>query len=596
MRRSGPRPRTGVLLCTCREELSGSLDFEALRARAQRLPGVVAARVVTELCGREGERAAREFVEKSGLDRVVVAACTPRLYEETISGALAAAGLNRHMVEMVNLREQCAWAHRSRERATEKAAAMVSAAAARAAELEPLEAAPAALTRAALVLGGGVAGMQAALDLARAGNRVYLVEVSGALGGRTYRLSSTFPTQECKPDGCCAHSCRDCVLTPRVEEVLRHPLIEVLLNSRLRGLAGPFGSYTAAIETPGGLREVQVGAVVVATGSRLIDPRLFPELGYGVHPDVVTSLELEEMLVAARAGGGGLRRPSDGSLPRVFNFIQCVGSRDATGRGRAHCSLVCCTYAIGQAKELKRRDPGARVYIHYIDLRGPYRGFEEHYREAREMGVEFVRGRVAEVRRTGGGLVVVAEDIDTGRLLRIRSDLVVLSVGQEASEGTEELSRVLRVPLDRDGFLREYNASFDMLNRRGVAVVGCAAGPRGIRYSVEDARAAAAALSALLAPGEVPASAVRAEVDEGRCSGCRQCEALCPTGAISMRPVQDRRRGTKRWVARVSPQQCSACGACAVACPSKAVSVRGHRPRQLMEQIEGFSDAIEVRR
>ncbi len=586
MRPSAPRPRTGVLLCTCRGELSPRLDLEALRAGAARLPDVVAVECLSELCGPGGRQRALELVRENRLDRVVVAACTPRLYEELITGELARAGLNRHMVEMVNLREQCAWPHGRGEGSTEKAMAMLRAAVARAAELEPLEPAVAHVSRAALVIGGGVAGMQAALDLARSGVRVYIVEAAGALGGRTYRLSSTHPTQECKPDGCCIHYCRECVLTPRVEDVLGHPLIEVFLNSRLRDIGGVFGDYTAVVEAPGGRRELKVGGIVVATGSRLIDPRRFPELGYGSHPDVVTSIELEELLVAARSGDGALRRPSDGKVPRVFSFVQCVGSRDSTGRGRSHCSIVCCTYAIGQAKELKRRDPGARVFIHYIDLRGPYRGFEEHYREAREMGVEFVRGRVAEVRRSGGGLVVVAEDIDTGRPLRIPSELVVLSVGQEASEGTEELSRLLRVPLDRDGFLREYNPSFDMLMRRGVAVVGCAAGPKGIRYSVEDARAAAASLTPLLSPGEALASAIRADVDELRCSGCRQCELLCPTGAISMKQLADHRRQEKRWVAGVSPQQCSACGACSVACPSKAISVRGQRMRQLMEQIE----------
>ncbi|MEM4728668.1 MAG: CoB--CoM heterodisulfide reductase iron-sulfur subunit A family protein [Thermoplasmata archaeon] len=588
MRAATPRPRIGVALCTCRGEISGGLDLTHLKAAALRLPDVVAVEEAGELCTKEGQEWLREFILRNRIDRVVIGGCTPRLYEDTVARALVSVGLNRHTMEMVNLREQCVWPHRDKARATEKAELMLSAAVARASSLEPLEPCPAPVTKAALVLGGGVAGMQAALDLARLGARVYLVEATGGLGGRTYKLSTTFPTQECKPDGCCIHYCRECVLTPKIEEVLQHPRIEVLLNSRLKELSGGLGAYRALLATPTGQIEVMVGVIVVATGSRLIDARRFPELGYGIHPDVVTSLELEEMAVEARKSDGAIRRPSDGKIPNTISFIQCVGSRDTTGRGRAHCSLVCCTYAIGQAKELKRRLPGARIYIHYIDLRGPYRGFEEHYLEARQMGIEFVRGKVAEVKKSGGGLVVVAEDIDTGRLLRIRTDLVVLSVGQEASDGTDELSRLLRIPLDRDGFLREYNPAFDMLKRKGVAVVGCAAGPRGIRYSVEDARAAAAALGELLAAGEIEAEAVRAEVDESRCSGCRQCEALCPMGAITTKPRVDHKRGVKRVVASVSPAQCSACGACATACPSKAIAVRNHKLRQLMDQIEAL--------
>jgi heterodisulfide reductase subunit A len=205
------------------------------------------------------------------------------------------------------------------------------------------------------------------------------------------------------------------------------------------------------------------------------------------------------------------------------------------------------------------------------------------------MGIEFLRGRVAEVTTEKGGLVVVGEDIDTGKLLRIRTDLVVLAVGQEAAEGTENLSTTFHIPLDTDGFLREYNPAFDMLRRKGIAVAGCAAGPKGIRYSVEEAKAAAAALNELLRSGEVPVPDVRAEVDEGRCSGCRQCETLCPAGAISMKRLADHRRNTRRWVATVAPSQCASCGACAMACPSKAILLSNYKMKQLLAQIEALT-------
>jgi heterodisulfide reductase subunit A len=196
---------------------------------------------------------------------------------------------------------------------------------------------------------------------------------------------------------------------------------------------------------------------------------------------------------------------------------------------------------------------------------------------------------VAEVTMGKDGLVVVGEDIDTGKLLRIGSDLVVLAAGQEAAFGTEELSRVFRIPLDTDGFFKEYNPAFDMLHRKGIAVVGCAAGPRGIRYSVQDAKAAAAVLNELMRSGEVPLPDVKAEVDEARCSGCRQCEKLCPAGAIVMKQLVDHRKGTRRWVAYVNPSQCASCGACAMACPSKAILLSNYKMKQLLAQIEALT-------
>jgi len=589
MRASEPKVRIGVFFCACHEEISRGLDMVSLRQYAAELPDVVMTGGCEALCTKEGQKSIENAINEHKLDRIVVAGCSPRVYEDIVGRALVTAGLNRYMFDMANIREQCVWPHRDKKKATEKAKLLVAAAVARASVLEPLHGARIGMKRAALVLGGGVAGMQAAIDIADGGNQVYLVEATDRLGGRTYRLSTTFPTQECKPDGCCIHYCRECILTPKLEDVLQHPRITVFMNSKLVDFKGVFGNYTAKVKTPSGEQELEIGVVVVATGSKTVDPSRLPEFCHGMSKDVVTFLELEEMLVESRKSDCELHRPSDGTLPKTINFIQCVGSRDTTGRGKAHCSLVCCTYAIGQAKELKRRYPEARIFIHYIDLRGPYRGFEEHYRDAREMGIQFVRGRVAEVAKEKAGITVVGEDIDTGKLLRIKSDLVVLAVGQEAAEGTEKLSGLFRIPLDTDGFFREYNPAFDMMKRKGISIIGCAAGPKGIRYSVQDAKAAAASLNEFLKSGEVPVQPIRAQVDEGRCSGCRQCESLCPAGAIVMKRVHDKKSDTTRWVAFVNPSQCVSCGACAMACPSKSITLSHYKLNQLLSQLDALT-------
>jgi len=589
MRATEATARTGVLFCSCRGEISSGLEYEALKAYAKDLPDVAFVGETAVLCDKKGQDELLKMIKDNKLDRVVVAGCTPRVYEEMVGRALVAAGLNRYMFEMANLREQCVWPHRDKKRATEKAKLMLASAVGRASMLEPLHGGRIGMKRSALVLGGGVAGMQAALDIADDGNEAHLVETKGELGGRTYQLSTTFPTHECKPDGCCIHYCRECILTPKTEDVMQHPRITVHLRSSLEEFKGVFGNYQVKLKTPEGIKEIEVGTVVLATGSQVVDPNKLPEFGYGKHKDVVTFLELEQIIVAARSGDNELHRPSDGKIPKVIDFIQCVGSRDTTGRGKAHCSLVCCTYAIGEAKELKKRYPDAQIFVHYIDLRGPYRGFEEHYREARDMGIHFLRGRVSEVIAGKDGLVVVGEDIDTGKLLQIRSDLVVLAVGQEASTGTEQFSQTFRIPLDSDGFFKEYNPAFDMLHRKGIAVVGCAAGPRGIRYSVQDAKAAATTLNTLMRSGEVPVPAERAEVDDQRCSGCKQCESVCPAGAIVMKKVSDHKRGSSRWVAYVNPSQCVACGACAMTCPSKAILLSNYKMKQLLAQIEALT-------
>jgi heterodisulfide reductase subunit A len=243
-----------------------------------------------------------------------------------------------------------------------------------------------------------------------------------------------------------------------MEEVLQNKNIEVLLKSEVEDITGGFGARHVRVKTPTGPNEFDVGTIIVATGSKTFDPNRIPELRYG-NPDVVTTVELEQLIVKQREKGGGLRRPSDGKIPKTVNFIQCVGSRDKT-KGNLHCSLVCCTYAIGQAREIRRMNPDANVYIHYIDLRGPYRGFEEFYDAAKEEGINFVRGRISEIVEDKGKIYVRALDTDSDTLLNIDSDLVVLSVGQEPADGSDKLAKMLHIQTDIDKFMKDINPMF----------------------------------------------------------------------------------------------------------------------------------------
>jgi len=574
------RKGIAVFLCNCRDEIGKYLDLEAVAAELKKDPRVTLVIIHDALCSREGQKFLKDEFKNRDFERVAVAACSPNIQGLIVSKALEDAGLNKYLFEQVNIREQCAWVHPDKKAATKKTKTLMKGAIARAEKLVPLEDIDIPIKNSALVIGGGVTGMRAALDIANAEFKVYLLERSGELGGRTYKLSMTFPTHNCGI--CCMQYCKECVFTPKIEEVLQNENIEVLLSSEIEDLSGGFGSRHVKIKTPAGSREIDVGTIIVATGSKTFDPKRIPELRYG-NPKVITTEELEHILVEEREKGEGLRGLSDGKTPKTINFIQCVGSRDKT-KGNLHCSLVCCTYAIGQAREIKKINPNADVYIHYIDLRGPYRGFEEFYQAAKEEGINFVRGRVSEVVEDRGKVFVRAADTDSDTLLNIESDLVVLAVGQEPAEGSDKIAKMLHIQTDIDKFMKDINPMFPPEFRRGIYVAGTAQGPKGIRYSIEDAKAAAASAVELMEKGTIKFPRIVAFVDEERCRGCGQCEKTCEYEAISV--VKDEKKGV--LVSKIDEIRCEGCGQCAVVCCNKAITINNFR----LEQVEAMIRAI----
>jgi heterodisulfide reductase subunit A len=578
--------KIAVFICSCNNEIGKNIDLEELEKCISTDPKVVIVKRHDSLCQKEGQDFLKNEIESSKADRVVVAACTPRTYEEINRNSAESSGINQNLYEQTGIREQCEWVHANKEMATTKALCLTKCAIAKVALSQAIEEEDIQIkNNKVLIIGGGVSGMKAALELTRKGIHSIIVERGKELGGLTSKLSPG-ALAEMKAE------------IPTAEEVLNNDKIEVLTESEVKEINGGLGNYQVFLESKGIKVEVEVenteettdnedtrdknilevGGIIVATGSTIFDSHRIPELGFE-YDDVITSLDLEKMLAAQE-----IKCPSNGSVPKRINFIQCVGSRD-DNKGNSYCSLVCCTYAIRQALDIKTLNPDIQVYVHYMDLRGPYPGFEESYQEAQLKGIQFIRGRVAEVQKVNDKLVLRAENMDLGEPFDWKSDLIVLSVGQEPSRGNNELSEMLHIPLDVDGFLGEYNYRWDIIDRRGISVVGTAQGPRNIRHALTDAKRSAHELAELFEFG-AKTKEVHSVIDPSRCKGCGICEALCPYEAITLNTIADYETEEIRKVSEVNINACQGCGACTMACPCNVPVLSHFTADQILAEIE----------
>ena len=581
---SGEPPRIGVFICRCGINIGGVVDVPAVAAYARELPDVVHAEENLYTCSQDTLRRIRARVEELGLNRVVVAACTPRTHEPLYRETIREAGLSPFLFEMVNIREQDSWVHRAEpERATAKAQELVKMAVARARLLQPVGRQRFDVVAEALVIGGGLAGMTAALSLADQGFRTCVVEREAELGGHLRHLR--YALGEVQPPA---------LLASLEERVRRHPAIRVYTRATVQRLDGRVGRFTSVVQVAGDSPEevhVTHGALIVAVGARAAQPEGYL---YGEDARVVTQTELEEML-------GDWHRPRS-DLPSRIVMIQCVGSRTL---GRPYCSKVCCPQAVKNALKLKALVPEAEVYVLYRDLRTGGL-LEDHYRRAREAGVRFLRydaERPPEVRRKrtapaltptlsqgerGEGappanheLEVLVELPGRAAPLRLPADLVVLSEGVAAGEH-EALAARLKLPLTEDGFFLEAHPKLRPIDfaADGVFLCGLAHSPQTIPDVIAQAEGAAARAATLLSREALESTGVVAVVDERRCTGCGVCVTVCSFEA--------RRLDEERRVATVEEVLCQGCGACAAACPSGATRQLTLERRQVLAMLEAI--------
>jgi heterodisulfide reductase subunit A len=571
------KAKIGVYVCHCGINISHTVDVKAVVQHASQLRNVVTARDYTYMCSDPGQGLIKADIAELGLTGVVVASCSPLMHEVTFRTAAQEGGVNPYQVEIANIREQCSWVHEAGEMTTHKAIQLVSSAVAKVRWLEELFERESEVVPAALVIGAGIAGMQAALDIADAGFHVYLVEQAAGIGGRALQLSRTFPTMESVQG----------LLSPFVMRILDHPLIQVMTQSRVTEVSGYYGNFEAQVQTPNGLVAVNAGAIVVATGYDVFDPRRRPELGYSVYPEVITSLEFEQLVSPEGPTGGEIQ--VNGKTPQNVVFIQCVGSRDRQ-MGNPHCSRICCMYTAKQASLVLERLPDANVTVFYMDVRAFGKGFEEFYDQVREQGVFYRRGNPSEIIRNpkGDGLVVRAEDTLLRRGIQVSADLVVLAVGVEPRRSTAEVATLLRLPNSPDGFLAEAHPKLRPVDTvvAGVFLAGCCQGPKDIPDSISQARAAAAAVLIPLMRGRVNVQAATAFIDPEVCAGCGVCAEHCTYGALKMHPF--------KGVMTVNTVLCQGCGACAAACPSGAIDLHHFTLEQTLAQIDALLAPLPV--
>jgi len=551
----GEEPRVGVFVCHCGINIGSVVNVPEVVTFATGLPGVVYAEDNLYTCSQDTQARIKDVIVEHGLNRVVVASCSPRTHEPLFQETLRDAGLNANLFEMANIRDQCSWVHQSQPReATEKAKDLVKMAVAKACLLEPVYGATAPVTREALVVGGGVAGLTAALELAMQGYPVHLVEKTDHLGGVAGRLGHSLKGREVGP-----------FLSSLIDQVRTNGLIKVYTGTTVSDVSGFVGNFTSTLSNG---RTVQHGVAVVATGGQEYRP---VEYLYGQDSRVMTQSEMAEAM--------------ESGDPRLLNaknvvFIQCVGSREPE---RPYCSRVCCAKSMRLALSVKEKNPAANVFVLYRDIR-TYGFYEDLYTEARRKGVVFVRfSREAKpvVEAAQEGLQVTVREPILGVPLVIDADVVGLAAAILPEDNTD-LSRLFKLPLNQEGFFLEAHMKLRPVDfsTDGVFMCGLAHGPKNLEESIAQAKAAAGRAVTVLAKDAVLVEGKCSVVNKQKCTACGLCELVCPAKAITVDQVQR--------VAVVNEALCKGCGACVASCRCGALNLKGCTDEQIMAMLEAI--------
>jgi len=650
--------KVGVYICHCGTNIAGVVDVEEVAKWAgENLDGVVVSRDDKFMCSSLGQELIEEDIKNEGLTRVVVAACSPHLHERTFRRTCAKAGLNPYLFQMTSIREHISWITEDKDVATEESKAMIAGAVKRVQLHEELEPSEVQVNPNTLVVGGGIAGIQASLELADAGHPVYLVEREPSIGGHMAQFDKTFPTLDCAA----------CILTPKMSDIAANDNITLLRYSEVDEVSGYVGNFNARVrkkatyvdeeactgcgiciekcpkkviddvfevgmaqrksiyrpfaqavpnypvidkesctyfktgkckaceifcpteaidwEQEDTYLDLEVGNIILATGYDLFDCKNIPQYGYGRLANVFTSLEFERMCNASGPTEGKVVLRDGVTEPKSVAIIHCVGSRDENYN--RYCSSICCMSAL-KFGHLAIEKTDAEVYSCYIDIRTTQKGYEEFYERLLEEGMNFIRGKAAEVTdaaRLPGEedkLIVQVEDTLLGKQRRIPVDMVVLMAAIEPRADARDVGLQFGISCSMEGWFTERHPKLDPVATMtdGIFIAGAAQGPKDIPASVGQGAAAAARVQGMITKGTVEIEPVVATIHEDNCSGCKICNNLCPFNAIEF--LDDKE------VSFINTALCKGCGTCVAACPAQAITGAHFNNDQIFAEVEGL--------
>ncbi len=562
------QPRIGVMVCHCGINIGSVVKVPEVIEYAKTLPNVVHAEEAIYACSKDNQEKIVSLIQEKNLNRFVVASCTPRTHEQLFQNTLKDAALNPYLFEFANIREHCSWVHMNeKEKATQKAKDIVRMGVAKSSLLTPLSTSRVPVTQTALVIGGGIAGMTCALDIANNGFPVFLVEKDEKLGGLLRHVTSL-------EDGRRSSE----IITPLIRGVMSHPRIQVFTDTQLIDLKGYVGNFEGTLDTKGTKHEIKFGVSVIATGANELVPAGYYNYGSS---NITTQLNLENALE------NGFEK-----VPENVVMIQCAGARVPE---RPYCSRTCCVEAVKNAIRVKKQTK-ASVYVLYRDMR-TYGVWEKLYREASSLGVVFLRYSEEKPPVVKDSTVTV-HDLLIGDDIEIEADLIVLSAPMVAPESNAELGKLFKVPLDKNGFFLEAHAKLRPVEfaTSGVLLCGTAQAPKLIDEGIAQASGAAAKACVLLSKQEMETDAMIAVVDEKQCIGCGTCVKVCPFNAPQLIDVEVKAEELVYLAkkSRINPAMCKGCGSCAASCPVGAISPRGFTSPQIIAAINAFSGILEV--
>ncbi|MEA3459026.1 MAG: CoB--CoM heterodisulfide reductase iron-sulfur subunit A family protein [Candidatus Thermoplasmatota archaeon] len=553
--------KIGVYICECGPNIAEKVDIDKVIDAVSSIDGVAVAEKYKLLCSADGKKFLEEQIKKQGLTHLVISACSPKDHEKTFMEVCENAGINPYLFQLANIREQCAWVTEDKAEATKKAIRLTKAAIKRVRYHTSLEKKEIEGIPDVLVIGGGIAGIEASLQLVSSDRKIHLVEKTSSLGGLITNFEKIYPGMESGSS----------IIKQKIQDVNKKENIKIFLNSEVEEVIGFFGNFEVKIKKineEGEIAEFNVGAVVLATGSTLFDPKKTPQYGYGKFDDVLTSLEFEKMNLSGEIS------LKNGKSPKSAAIVHCVGRNE-----KGYCSEICCMYSLKFVRYLKDKFPNIKVSNFYSDLCIPGKSHQKFYEQTKGNNVDFVRSSEIKITKKGEKLDINYKD-ETGGKNNIPVDMVILAPAIEPTSDAPKLAEITSISQGNGGFFAEEHEKINPVSTstEGVYIVGSDQGPKDIPTTMIQAEAATGKILSSLIPGrKIEPEVKTSQISESLCIGCKLCLSVCSYGAITFDEAKK--------ISVVNEVICRGCGNCVAACPSGAASIKHFTFNQLYQEL-----------